>query len=39
MLSFLFRVFCRVLQLIRLVGRSDTDLAIEVGVLRASGRS
>ncbi|HLG67022.1 MAG TPA: hypothetical protein VKV36_04030 [Acidimicrobiales bacterium] len=32
-LSFLYRAFCRVLQLIRLVGRSDTDLAIEVVVL------
>jgi len=33
-LSFLYRVFCRVLQLIRLIGRSDTDLAIEVVMLR-----
>jgi len=33
-LSFLYRAFCRVLQLIRLVGRSDTDLAIEVVMLR-----
>ncbi|MHB1519603.1 MAG: hypothetical protein ACYCYQ_15205, partial [Acidimicrobiales bacterium] len=33
-LSFLYRSFCRVLQLIRLVGRSDMDLAIEVVMLR-----
>ena len=33
-LSFLYRAFCRVLQLIRLICRSDTDLAIEVVVLR-----
>ena len=33
-LSFLYRAFCRVLQLIRLVGRSDTELAIEVVMLR-----
>src|SRR5271168_3245411 len=33
-LSFLYRAFCRVLQLIRLVGCSDTDLAIEVVMLR-----
>jgi len=33
-LSFLYRAFCRVLQLIRLIGRSDTDLAIEVFILR-----
>jgi putative transposase len=33
-LSFLYRAFCRVLQLIRLIGRSDTDLAIEVVILR-----
>jgi len=33
-LSFLHRAFWRVLQLIRLVGRSDTDVAIEVVVLR-----
>ncbi len=32
--SFLYRAFCRVLQLIRLIGRSDTDLAIEVVMLR-----
>jgi len=31
---FLYRAFCRVLQLICLVGRSDTDLAIEVVMLR-----
>ena len=33
-LSFLYRAFCRVLQLIRLAGRSDADLAIEVVILR-----
>jgi putative transposase len=33
-LSFLYRAFCRVLQLIRLVGRRDTELAIEVVILR-----
>lgn len=33
-LSLLYRAFCRVLQFIRLIGRSDTDLAIEVGMLR-----
>ncbi|MHB1763160.1 MAG: integrase, partial [Acidimicrobiales bacterium] len=33
-LSFLYRAYCRVLQLIRLIGRRDTDLAIEVVVLR-----
>jgi putative transposase len=33
-LSFLYRAFCRVLQLIRLTGRRDIDLAIEVVVLR-----
>jgi putative transposase len=33
-LSFLYRAFCRVLQLIRLTGRSHTDLAIEVVILR-----
>jgi putative transposase len=33
-LSFFYRAFCRVLQLIRLTGRSHTDLAIEVVVLR-----
>jgi putative transposase len=33
-LSFLYRSFCRVLQLIRLVGRSDMDLAIEAVMLR-----
>jgi RNA-directed DNA polymerase len=33
-LSFLYRAFWRVLQLIRLVARKDTDLAIEVVVLR-----
>ena len=32
--SFLYRAFCRVLQLIRLSGRKDTDLAIEVVMLR-----
>ncbi len=33
-LSFLYWAFCRVLQLIRLSGRSDTDLAVEVVMLR-----
>jgi len=33
-LSFLYRAYWRVLQLIRLIGRRDTDLAIEVVVLR-----
>ena len=33
-LSLLYRAFCRSLQLIRLLGRSDTDLAIEVVMLR-----
>jgi len=33
-LSFLYWAFCRVLQLIRLIGRSDTDLAVEVVMLR-----
>ncbi len=33
-LPFLYRAFCRVLQLIRLVGRRETDLAIEVVILR-----
>jgi transposase len=33
-LSFLYRAFCRVLQLIRLISRRDTDLAIEVAMLR-----
>ena len=33
-LSFLYWAFCRILQLIRLIGRSDTDLAIEVVMLR-----
>jgi transposase InsO family protein len=33
-LSFLYRAYCRALQLIRLIGRSDTDLAIEVVMLR-----
>ena len=32
--SFLYRAFCRVLQLVRLARRSDTDLAIEVVMLR-----
>ena len=32
--SFLYRAFCRVLQLIRLTGRSHTSLAIEVVMLR-----
>ena len=30
----LYRAFCRVLQLIRLVVRNDTDLAVEVVMLR-----
>ena len=33
-LSFLYRAFCRVLQLMRLIFRRDTDLAVEVVVLR-----
>jgi hypothetical protein len=33
-LSFFYRSFCRVLQLIRLSCRKDTDLAIEIVVLR-----
>jgi hypothetical protein len=33
-LSFLYRAFCRVLQLIGLICRSETDLAIEVVMLR-----
>ena len=33
-LSLLYRAFCRTLQLIRLLGRSDTNLAIEVVMLR-----
>ena len=33
-LSFLYRAFCRVLLLIRLVVRNDTDLAVEVVMLR-----
>jgi transposase len=33
-LSFLYRAFCRVLQLVRLAGRSHIDLAIEVVILR-----
>ena len=33
-LSFLYRAFCRVLQLIRLTCRTETDLAIEVVMLR-----
>jgi putative transposase len=33
-LSFLYRAYCRVLQLIRVIARKDTDLAIEVVVLR-----
>ncbi len=37
-LSFFYRAFCRVLQVIPLLGRSDTDLAIEAVMLRA-GRS
>jgi len=33
-LSYLYLAFCRALQLIRLVGRSDTDLAVEIVMLR-----
>ena len=33
-LSFLYRAYCRVLQLICLIGRRDTDLAIELVILR-----
>jgi len=33
-LSFLYRAFCRALQLIQLIGRSDANLAIEVVLLR-----
>jgi len=33
-LSFLYRAFCRVLQLIRLIFRSNTEIAIEVVMLR-----
>ena len=33
-LSFLYLAFCRTLQLIGLVGRSDTDLAVEIVMLR-----
>jgi len=33
-LSFLYRALCRVLQLVRLAGSSDMDLAIEVVMLR-----
>ena len=33
-LSFLYRAFCRVLQLIRLACRTDTGLAVEVVMLR-----
>jgi putative transposase len=33
-LSFLYLAFCRALQIIRLVGRSDTDLAVEIVMLR-----
>src|SRR5579875_964247 len=33
-LSFLYLAFCRALQLIGLVGRSDTDLAVEIVMLR-----
>lgn len=32
--SFLYRAFCRVLQLVRMSCRTDTDLAIEVVMLR-----
>jgi hypothetical protein len=33
-LSFFYRAFCRVLQLIQFADRGDTDLAIEVVMLR-----
>ena len=33
-LTFLYRAFCRILELIRLSCREDTDLAIEVVMLR-----
>jgi putative transposase len=33
-ISFFYRAFCRLLQLVRLLFRSDTDLAIEVVLLR-----
>jgi hypothetical protein len=33
-LSFLYRAFCRVLQVVRLLARNDSDLAIEVVMLR-----
>ena len=33
-LSFLYRAFCRVLQLIRLISRGNVDLAVEVVMLR-----
>src|SRR5579875_2224699 len=33
-LSFLYRAFCRALQLIRLIYRADTDLAVELVMLR-----
>ncbi|MDA8356803.1 MAG: hypothetical protein M0Z95_11070 [Actinomycetota bacterium] len=33
-LSFLCRPLCRVLRLVRLICRSDTDLAVEVVMLR-----
>lgn len=32
-LSFLYRAFCRILQLVRLIGRSNVDLAVEVVML------
>jgi hypothetical protein len=38
-LSFLYQVFCRVLQLIRLTFRKDIDLAIEIVMLRPSART
>lgn len=33
-LSFLYRAYCRVTQLICLICRNDTDIAVEVVVLR-----
>ncbi len=32
-LSFLYRAYCRVLKLVRLIGRRDANLAIEVVIL------
>jgi hypothetical protein len=38
-LSFLYRAFWRVLQVVRLLAGSDSDLAIEVVMLRHEGGS